>query len=153
MSPPLSPSDHRRPRRPRASWRRALAATLALLALALAVLLGVHSHQGTAGVNAALATGAPVFRIVEGSTFTTGTPYSPTILHIPAGRVVAVRLTDHLGGCGLRTIFPGLGVDHGDAAVTVPVGSTGTVLLRAPHAGSYTYTCDAHMYFGRIVAS
>lgn len=34
------------------------------------------------------------------------------------------------------------------------MGSTGTVPIRAPHLGTYTYTwsCDAHMYFGKLVA-
>ncbi len=149
MSGPTPRSDGVPPRR-LATRRRPLAAACALLALAAAVVLGVRAHQS--GARAALPKGAPVFRIVEGRTFT-GTPYSPASLRIPTGRVVGIRLTDYLGGCGLRTIFPGLGVDGGDAAITVPVGSTGTVLIRAPHPGSYTYRCDAHMYFGKILAS
>jgi len=149
VSQPTPHADDRLSRKP-LGVRRVAALALALAALAVAVVLGVRAHAG--GGQAALPKGAAVFEIVEGKTFT-GTPYSPATLHIPAGPIVGLRLTDYLGGCGLRTVFPGLGVGGGDAAITVPVGDTRTLAVRAPHPGTYTYECEAHMYLGRIVAS
>lgn len=149
MSAPTRHVDDRSSR-PRLGGRRAAAAALSLAALALAVVLGVRAHASSG--QPALPKGAPVFRIVEGKTFT-GTPYSPATLHIPAGRIVGLRLTDYLGACGLRTVFPGLGAGGGGAAVTVPVGDTRMLAIRAPHPGTYTYECEGHMYFGRIIAS
>ncbi len=93
----------------------------------------------------------PVFRLIEGAPHATH-PYSPRVLTIPAGRMIAVRLTDNLGGCGLVTVFPGLGPHGTTARVDVPIGATRMVELYAPHPGSYPYHCASNMYFGVIKA-
>ena len=93
----------------------------------------------------------PVFRITEGQPGSPY-PYSPSTLHIPAGRVVAVELTDNLGGCGLVTVFPGLAVNGGDARARVPVGTTQRIYLKAPRPGRYRFHCSENMYFGTIIA-
>lgn len=104
-----------------------------------------------AAVKAPLPAGAPVFHIVEGQPGSPY-PYSPSTLHIPAGRIVAVELTDNLGGCGLVTVFPGLALDGGDARARVPVGTTRRIYLKAPRPGRYRFHCAENMYFGAIVA-
>lgn len=93
----------------------------------------------------------PVFRLVEGAPNATH-PYSPQVLTIPAGRAVAIRLTDNLGGCGLVTVFPKLGRHGATARVDVPIGATRMVELYAPRPGSYPYHCAGDMYFGVIKA-
>lgn len=79
-------------------------------------------------------------------------PYTPDVLRIHAGRLIAIKLTDNLGGCGLSTVFPKLKPGGGTQA-EVPVGATRVVLVRAPHPGTYVFHCSGDMYFGRIVAS
>ena len=93
----------------------------------------------------------PRFRIIEGQAHSPN-PYSPAVLTIPAQRVVAVSLTDYLGGCGLVTVFPKLAVPGGTARLRVPVGATQTIALRASAPGRYVYHCASNMYFGTIVA-
>lgn len=94
---------------------------------------------------------ALVYRIVEGKSGSVY-PYTPDVLRIPAGQVVAIKLTDYLGGCGLVTVFPGLAPGGGDARARVPVGTTGRVYIRAPRPGRYPFHCSGNMYFGTIVA-
>ena len=93
----------------------------------------------------------PVFRIIEGKAHSVY-PYSPTVLTIPAHRTIAVMVTDYLGGCGLVTVFPGLGAHGGTARLRVPIGQTRTVILHASKPGRYRYHCAGDMYFGTIVA-
>ncbi|MDE1887562.1 MAG: hypothetical protein KGI32_05440, partial [Gammaproteobacteria bacterium] len=52
----------------------------------------------------------PQYHLTEGAA-TTGYPYQPRVFDIPAGQAVEVAVTDHIGGCLLRTIFEGLGTD------------------------------------------
>lgn len=96
--------------------------------------------------------GTPVVNIVEGQAGS-AYPYSPAVVHLRAGRLVAIRITDNLGGCGLATVFPGLAPKGGIAQVVVPVGATKVVLIRAPRPGTFVFHCASDMYFGRIVAS
>lgn len=101
---------------------------------------------------AVLATASmPRLSLTEGAD-PTGYPYQPRTLVIPAGRTVEVAVTDHVGGCLLRTIFEGLGPNGKAAAVTVPVGQTRVVQLFAPHPGRYGYHCGENMYFGTVEA-
>lgn len=106
---------------------------------------------GPAAASAAAADSMPVFRIIEGAK---GAPtaYTPGVLDIPAGVPVAVEITDNVGGCGLITVFPGLGLDGGEARARVPVGQTRRVVIRAPKPGRYRYHCSENMFFGEIVA-
>ncbi|MHB1515347.1 MAG: hypothetical protein ACYCVY_06470 [Acidiferrobacteraceae bacterium] len=92
-----------------------------------------------------------VYHIVEGKSGSSY-PYTPDVLRIPAGQVVAIKLTDYLGGCGLVTVFPRLAPGGGDARARVPVGTTGRVSIRAPRPGRYPFHCSGNMYFGTIVA-
>ena len=80
-------------------------------------------------------------------------PYDPRVLHVHAGHPFAIRLTDNLGGCGLDTVFRGLGQNGGTATVNVPVGSTRTLTLEAARPGRYAFHCGSDMYFGTIVAT
>lgn len=82
----------------------------------------------------------------------TGYPYAPRTLYIPARHVVQVAVTDHVGGCLLRTIFEGLGPEGGTVEITVPVGDTRVVQLYAPRPGRYAFHCGAGMYSGTVVA-
>ncbi len=94
---------------------------------------------------------APVFRIVEGSPGS-ASPYTPAVLHIPTDRNVAIDLTDNIGGCGLVTVFPGLGTHGGAVRALVPVGQTRRIVIRAPKPGQYRYHCSENMFFGEIIA-
>jgi plastocyanin len=107
---------------------------------------------GLAGAPAALAANRiPVYKLVEGAKGSPA-PYTPSVLHIPAGRTVALDITDHIGGCALVTVFPGLGPRGGSIRARVPVGQTRRILIRAPKPGRYRYHCSGDMYFGEIVA-
>ena len=91
------------------------------------------------------------YALTEGAD-TTGYPYQPRTLIIPAGHRVQVAVTDHIGGCLLVTVFEGLGPGGQAAEVTVPVGETRIVQLYAPHPGRYPYHCGENMYSGTVVA-
>lgn len=93
----------------------------------------------------------PVFKLVEGAKGSPD-PYTPRVLNIPSGRNVVLEITDHIGGCALVTIFPGLGVHGGMVRARVPVGQTRRVVIRAAKPGQYRYHCSGSMYFGEIVA-
>jgi cytochrome c-type biogenesis protein len=102
---------------------------------------------------------APVAAVEPGARYTltigadkTGYPYQPRKLIIPAGKTVDVAVTDHVGGCLLKTIFEGLGAEGQAAEVTVPVGETRVVQLYAPHPGSYNFHCSVDMYSGTVEA-
>lgn len=89
------------------------------------------------------------YHLVEGA----GTyPYRPRALVIPMQQTVQVAVTDHIGGCLLSTVFEGLGPRGGTAQVTVPVGTTRTIGLYAPRAGTYVFHCGGNMYSGTVVA-
>lgn len=92
-----------------------------------------------------------VFKIVEGAKGSPY-PYSPRVLAIPANKKVALDITDNIGGCGLVTVFPGLGIDGGTVRARVPVGQTRRVAIFARSPGRYTYHCSENMFFGEIVA-
>ncbi len=98
-------------------------------------------------------TSAPghLYRLTEGAD-ATGYPYQPRIFDIPARQAIDIAVTDHIGGCLLRTIFEGLGPDGRAAEITVPVGQTRSVVLYAPHPGRYAFHCGANMYSGTVVA-
>lgn len=93
----------------------------------------------------------PHYRLVEGAG-ATGYPYVPRILNIPARHTVRIAVTDHVGGCLLRTVFEGLGPGGQPVAVTVPVGQTRVATLYAPHPGRYLFHCASDMYSGTVVA-
>lgn len=93
----------------------------------------------------------PAFSLIEGAKGSPN-PYTPRVLKIPAGRKVALKITDHLGGCALVTVFPGLAPDGGDVRARVPVGQTRRVVIRAPKPGRYRYHCAGNMYYGIIEA-
>lgn len=91
------------------------------------------------------------YQLTEGAG-STGYPYQPRTLTIPARQPVRVTITDHIGGCLLSTIFEGLGPGGSAAEITVSVGTTRTVQLYAPHPGHYTFHCGGEMYSGTVVA-
>jgi len=102
---------------------------------------------------------APLTAVEPGARYTltigadnTGYPYQPRKLVIPAGQTVDVAVTDHVGGCLLKTIFEGLGPNGQAAEVTVPVGDTRVVQLYAPHPGRYNFHCSVDMYTGTVEA-
>jgi len=101
--------------------------------------------------SAAVAEPGQLYHLTEGAD-TTGYPYQPRTLVIPARQTVRVALTDHIGGCLLSTIFEGLGPDGKAVEVTVPVGATRVVKLYAPRPGRYEFHCGGNMYFGTVVA-
>lgn len=102
---------------------------------------------------AAVAATVPAHRyqLTEGAG-STGYPYQPRTLVIPAKQTVDVAVTDHVGGCLLSSVFEGLGPGGHSAEVTVPVGTTRTVQLYAPRAGRYAFHCGSDMYSGTVVA-
>ena len=91
------------------------------------------------------------YHLTEGAD-ATGYPYQPRTLVIPVRHTVTVAVTDHIGGCLLRTVFEGLGPKGHAVAITVPVGQTRTVALYAPRRGRYAFHCGAFMYNGTVVA-
>ncbi len=64
-------------------------------------------------------------------------PYTPAVIHIPVRKDIALDLTDNIGGCGLVTVFPGLGVDGRTVRALVPVGQTRRIVIRAARPGQY----------------
>lgn len=105
----------------------------------------------TAVASAITATTGHRYALTEGAD-ATGYPYQPRTLVIPAGLPVQVSVTDHIGGCLLRTIFEGLGPDGHAAEITVPVEETRVIQLYAAHPGRYTFHCGSDMYSGTVVA-
>ncbi|TAM83390.1 MAG: hypothetical protein EPN47_04575 [Acidobacteria bacterium] len=91
------------------------------------------------------------YQLIEGAD-ATGYPYAPRVLDIPAGKVVQVAVTDHVGGCLLRTVFEGLGTDGRTVKIVVPVGETRVVSLYAPRPGRYAFHCGENMFSGTVVA-
>lgn len=105
----------------------------------------------TAATSAAAALPGQRYELTEGAD-PTGYPYQPRTLVIPARTPVQMVVTDHIGGCLLRTVFEGLGPDGRAAEVTVPVGETRVVQLYAPQPGRYVFHCGSDMYSGTVVA-
>lgn len=93
----------------------------------------------------------PAFKLVVGAKGSPD-PYTPRVLNIPAGKKVAVDVTDNIGGCALVTVFPNLRPDGGTVRASVPVGQTRRVVLLAAKPGRYRYHCSENMFFGEIVA-
>lgn len=122
---------------------------------AVLVAAGLYAWQAREGSQPApLVAGpnTPAYTIIEGQAGY-DYPYDPQVLHVAAGHPFVIHLTDHLGGCGLDTMFPGLGRGGATMIENVPVGATRTVVLDAPHPGTYVYHCGGGMYFGKIVAA
>jgi hypothetical protein len=151
------PGKDRQGRRPAPRPSTARIAALAMLlgsALAPFTLAapGASLERSVTGTGAQRAgSPMPVFKLVEGARGSPD-PYTPRVLDIPAGREVALDVTDNIGGCALVTVFPGLAVHGGALRVRVPVGETRRVVLRAPKPGRYVYHCAGNMYFGEIIA-
>lgn len=122
------------------------------LALLLAVFFGVRARHDTGAGALVAPAGAPVVSVVEGKPGSSY-PYAPAIVRVRAGRVFTLELTDNLGGCGLETIFEGLGRGGESASLVVPVGQTRTIALLAPKPGRYVFHCASNMYYGKIVAT
>ncbi|WP_145930641.1 cupredoxin domain-containing protein [Acidihalobacter prosperus] len=120
------------------------------LAPAAASLLVVFALPAIAAASAPSGT-TPVFKLIEGKAWSSY-PYSPPVLHIPAGKTVALELTDNIGGCGLVTVFPHLGPQGKTVSIRVPVGDTKRILIHAPKPGKYVYHCSENMWYGEIVA-
>jgi cytochrome c-type biogenesis protein len=91
------------------------------------------------------------YHLTEGAD-ATGYPYEPHTFVIPVRQTVQVAVTDHVGGCLLRTVFEGLGPNGHAAEVTVPVGQTRIVTLYAQGPGNYIFHCGENMYSGTVVA-
>lgn len=135
------------------------AAILAGLSTLIAGAVVQYAHAGATPASAGrqvsraevAAAGTPVFELVEGQKGSPD-PYTPRVLVIPAGRTVILEITDHIGGCALVTIFPGLAPDGGTVRARVPVGQTRRVVIRAAKPGQYRYHCAGNMFFGEIVA-
>lgn len=111
-----------------------------------------HARQGSQPAPLVAGPNTPAHTIVEGQAGY-DYPYDPQVLHVKAGHPFVIHLTDHLGGCGLDTVFPGLGRGGTTVIENVPVGATRTIVLEAPHPGTYAYHCGSGMYFGKIVAA
>ena len=111
---------------------------------------GTYANPSPATSRTATTTG-PRYRLIEGAD-PTGYPYQPRTLTIPADHPVQVAVTDHIGGCLLRTVFEGLGPDGHAVDVTVPVGETRVIQLYAPRPGRYTFHCGSQMYSGIVEA-
>ncbi len=111
---------------------------------------GTYLNQASV-TPAIAAVSRPLYHLTEGAD-ATGYPYQPRILVIPAKQTVEVAVTDHIGGCLLRTVFEGLGPNGRTIEITVPVGQTRTVTLYAPRPGRYVFHCGAGMYSGTVVA-
>lgn len=132
---------------------------IALIAAVLAA-VGLYAAFGrgkaVGGQVAASLRGLPVYHVTEGRVVSGVNghfyPYYPSVLHVRAGHPFGVRLYDRVGGCELDTDFPGLGEGGGTAVADVPVGARRTIVLEAPHPGTFTYHCGAQMYSGEIVA-
>lgn len=93
----------------------------------------------------------PIYKLIEGAKGSPY-PYTPSVLKIPAGRKVLLKITDHLGGCALVTVFPHMGQNGETVRARVPVGQTRKIVIRVPKPGRYRYHCADNMYFGTILA-
>jgi plastocyanin domain-containing protein len=93
----------------------------------------------------------PIFKLIEGAKGSPY-PYTPKVLTIPAGRKVALDVTDNIGGCALVTVFPDLGANGGAVRASVPVGQTRRIVILAAKPGRYPYHCSENMFFGEIDA-
>lgn len=109
------------------------------------------AYLGSVPAIAAAAVPVHRYQLTEGAG-STGYPYQPRTLIVPAKQTIEVAITDHIGGCLLSTVFEGLGPGGHSAEVTVPVGTTRTVQLYAPRPGNYTFHCGGEMYSGTVVA-
>lgn len=136
------------------------AAVVAGMSVFLAVFPVPLAHAATATPSSGPASNAgpqtvvsqmPVFKVIEGAKGSPY-PYTPRVLDIPAGKKVALEITDNIGGCQLVTVFPGLGVNGNTVRARVPVGDTRRIVIRAAKPGTYRYHCSENMYFGEIVA-
>lgn len=148
--PPSDPGT----RRQRVKAWQLTAILFVLVAVTSATVFYLHRTGSAVAKQAAglpANSGAPLFRIVIGKPGSPY-PYSPATLHIPAGRVVAIDLTDNLGGCALVTVFPRLGAKGGEVRAMVPVGTTRRVYLKAATPGRYPFHCSENMYKGTLVA-
>ena len=123
---------------------------IVIVALAAYSLLDGSSNSGVIS-KSQIPSGTPQYQIIEGQQGYPY-PYDPVNLTVPAGKTVIIALTDNLGGCGLETIFVGLGVHGGNVVANVPVGSTKYVEVFATSPGIYSYHCGADMYYGNIIA-
>lgn len=140
---------------------RLSAPVAAVLIIAVIVAVGLYAAFGRGkpadGQFSANPRGLPTYKIVEGAVHAGIDghfyPYRPAVLHVHAGHPFALRLYDRIGGCELDTDFPGLGEDGSTAIADVPVETTKTIILEAPHPGTYTYHRGAGMYTGTIVAA
>lgn len=145
------------------AWNRARSASIFVGSFLVLVLGGViqsgnaattptSTARSTSNANAhATRDALPVFKLIEGAKGSPD-PYTPRVLHIPAGQRVALEITDNIGGCAMVTLFPGLGTDGKTVRARVPVGQTRRIIIRAAKPGRYRYHCAGHMYFGEIVA-
>lgn len=125
--------------------------TVLVIVVAAAAFFGMRRHTAQNDAVQSIPPGTPVLSVVEGQQ-NSSYPYNPATIHIPVGKVVAIKLTDNLGGCGLNTVFPNLKPGGGDATATVPVGQTKYIEIEAQKPGKYTFHCSSNMYFGTIVA-
>jgi len=144
---------HRGRSSPNSRYAKAAGAVV-LVVIVSFVAYSLLTGQSDSGVvsSSQVPAGTPILPVVEGQPGY-AYPYYPDVLHVPVGRLVVVQLTDNLGGCGLETIFEGLGVHGGNSVANVPVGQTEYVEILAPVAGNYSFHCGANMYYGTVVAA
>ncbi len=76
-----------------------------------------------------------------------GGVYTPSVLHVPAGRSVTLRfLRKDPSPCAEKVIFSGL-----DLSADLPVGKPFDLSFVHEKAGEYDFTCQMAMYRGKII--
>lgn len=74
--------------------------------------------------------------------------YTPSRIEVPVGRPIMLRfLRKDASPCAEKVLF-----DDFDIAADLPVGVPTDVVVIPKEAGEFEFTCQMHMYRGRLVA-
>ena len=75
--------------------------------------------------------------------------YSPSRIEVPAGRKIRLRfLRKDASPCAEKVLFDELGI-----SADLALGQVTEVDVDATEAGEYEFTCQMHMYRGRLVVT
>ncbi len=74
--------------------------------------------------------------------------YTPARIEVAAGQPVTLRfLRQDPSPCAEKVMFDSLGVN-----ADLPLGKSQELTLTPPQAGEYEFTCQMHMYRGKLIA-
>lgn len=74
--------------------------------------------------------------------------YTPARIEVVAGKPVRLRfLRKDPSPCAQKVLFDGL-----EVSAELPLGRPREIVVTPPRPGEYEFTCEMHMYRGRLVA-